>query len=228
MIIASMQYMKLMMFIKLTSMKNRDLIILLSAIIAIGLLLIFTSCERLEYDVPVTYTVPEGQHYSNFPTIIEGREIWCAVWFTESCRYDPQPPGESGWNKLIGLSATYDPHDNSCRWAWRYDHNSKMIRLAGYAYIGGDQNIQDLFGGRLDPDSLKNPLLVPFNEWIDLSVKYDRQLEAWQYWRYNGGHTGGWMRAGKLKGKNFWWYGLYFGGNAVAPHDISVIYKFSK
>ena len=213
-------------------MKSKELSCRVSGWSIIGLVVIFiylVACERLEYDVPVTYTVPSGQHYSNFPVIVEGREIWCAVWFTKSCRYDRQPPGESGWNKLIGLSATYDPHDNSARWAWRYDHDSKMIRLAGYVYINGDRNIQDLFGGRLDPDSLKFPLLVPIGEWIDLSVKYDKQLEAWQYWRYyDGGHTGGWMRAGKLKGKNFWWYGLYFGGNAVAPHDINVIYKFKK
>lgn len=206
---------------------------LLTVIIVIAAILFFifltAGCERLEYDTPITYTVPEGKHFSNFPTVIEGREIWCAVQFTESCKYDRQPPGQSGWNKLIGLSATVNPHENSGRWAWRYDQDSEMIRLAGYVYINGQRNIQDLFGGRLDPDSLKNPLLVPIGKWIDLSVEYDKQLESWRYWRYyDGGHMGGWMRTGKLKGKNFWWTGLYFGGNATAPHDVNVIYKFEK
>lgn len=203
-------------------------IIVVGTILIVALALVLAGCKKLEYDVPVTYTVPEGKHFSNFPTVIEGKKIWCQVQFTESCRYERQEPGMSGWNKLIGLSVTVNPHKNSGRWAWRYDHDSDMIKLAGYVYINGERSIQDLFGGRLDPDSLKTPFLVPIGTWIDLYIGYDKQLTKWEYFTGESEQIGGWMRTDKFKGKNFWWLGLHFGGNAVAPHDVSVIYKFTK
>ena len=175
--------------------------------------IIFFACERIDYGEVETYTVKEGEHYSDFPLLQGKGDIYVQVFFPESCRYDSQPPGMSGWNKLIGLMPGYnDVHKNSARWVWRYNYNTGEIDLATYTYVRGERIII-------------YQMSRPIGTWVEIYVGYDKKLTKWVY-EVRGAALGGWIRCPEFKDKNFWWLGLYFGGNSVAPHDITVYYKF--
>jgi len=179
------------------------------------LFILFFSCEPFEYGEEQTYTVEEGDHHSDFPLKIEGRVIDCQVRFTESCRYDPLP--KPGWNKLIGLAVAFDINndDNSARWAWRYDHDTDLIKLAMYTYVNGERQIKEVYS-------------VEIGRWVELYIAYNKQLTKWEYYTGDSEMLGGWVRCPEFKQKHFRWSGLYFGGESVAPHDIHVQYKFEK
>lgn len=176
--------------------------------------LLLTSCWDIKYDNPVSYTVQQGNHYSDFPVMFKkGNEIFVKVNFDKSCKYDEQLPGLSGWNKLIGLSEKLDPHVNSARWAWRYNNELDIIDLAAYTYIEGIREIEYIMS-------------VPINQWADLYLGYKNS--AWFYLTGEGELIGTRVECGEYNKRNFLWHGLYFGGNSVAPHDVTVHYIFGE
>ena len=184
----------------------------LTIILLLGFLM---SCNRIDFGGLETYTVKQGEHKSNFPLIQRGNEIYTQVLFSKSCMYDQQPTGMTGWNKLIGLMPGFnDIHKNSARWVWRYNHGSREIDLATYTYVNTERVIV-------------HQISTPLEQWIELYVGYDKKLTKWVY-GYKGADIGGFVRCPEFKDKNFWWLGLYFGGNSTAPHDITVHYKFDK
>ena len=179
------------------------------------LLILFASCDRIDYGGLESYVVKKGEHVSNFPLIQKGNEIYAQIYFTKSCAYERLPEGMTGWNKLIGLMPGYnDVHKNSARWAWRYNYNTKEIDLATYTYVNSERIII-------------YQISTPLETWIELYVGYDKKLSKWSY-GFKGIDVGGWVRCDEFSDNSFWWLGLYFGGNSVAPHDITVYYKFEK
>ena len=184
--------------------------------IILGCLFLFSSCQKINWGDIETYTVPKGEHASDFPLVKKGKEIYVEVFFDESCKYDPQPEGMSGWNKLIGLMPNFsDIHTNSARWVWRYNHESGEIDLAAYMYVNGERIIEYLFS-------------TPLDIWTDLYIGYSKSMTKWMFFTGVSESIGLWYRVDEFKDKDFWWLGLYFGGNSVAPHDVTVRYRFGE
>ena len=56
--------------------------------------------------------------------------------FTEESRYQTKEPSKQcNWQKLGGVSADFDPHEWSHRWAWRFFNN--QFELCTYRYKNG-------------------------------------------------------------------------------------------
>jgi len=176
-------------------------------------LFILSSCEIVDYGELNIYCVPANEHYSDFPKLMQTeKEIYVKIFFHESCRYAPQLEDKSGWNKLIGLMPGWDPHINSARWAWRYDHEYDLIKLATYTYIDGTRNIEYIFS-------------VPLQKWIELYVGYNDN----RWFLLTGeNELGKNILAPGLKRDKYYILGLYFGGNGTPEHQICVSYIFGE
>ncbi len=190
-------------------------------------LLLIVRCERLEYAEVETYCVSADDHHSDFPKFMQVKEeIFVKVFFHKSCRYDPQPQGMSGWNKLVGLSQTINPHRNSARWAWRYDHDTDMIKLASYIWINGvnptEQNggIEYIYSVPIEQGDF-----LEGEDWTELYVGYINE-----YWKLLTGDSeslGTKMEVPGL-GETFYIEGLWFGGNGVPEQETCVSYAFGE
>lgn len=177
-------------------------------------ILLLTECERINYELEQTYTVPTGKHESNFPVIRDGTKIMCRVQFNESAIYDLKCEDQADWNKLIGLMVGIDPHKNSARWVWRYNVETSLIDYGTYTYVNGDRIMNYIFS-------------LPVSAKPELVIEYDKYHKFWLYCSdaiispVN-------VYCDRFDEKNMTWLGLYFGGDKVAPHDISITYYFDK
>ena len=195
---------------------------LLLIIIVLSLL----GCERLEYGEKETYTVKEGEHKSDFPkTMTTGKELFVKVYFHASCR--AKTVGPSGWNKLVGLMpGPLSVHQNSARWAWRYDPENDMIKLASYIWQGGIKPTEENGGIEyIYSVPLERGDFHEGTDWVELYV--GNQYGSWQLLTGDSSTLGKRMYAPVL-GNNFYILGLWYGGDGVPEHDVHVSYAFGE
>jgi hypothetical protein len=158
-----------------------------------------------------TVTIKEGRHSSHWlPRFWIRQTAWNATFvFTDSCRYSISYPDQDDWNKLFGVAFGIDPHENSARWAWRYNGLLDVIEICPYTYQNGTRIISEYAISRV---SINRPVL--------LAIARDAQIPTLLHFIADGQNT-----EELYMSNSFWGVKLepYFGGNQVAPHDIHIL-----
>ncbi len=157
------------------------------------------------------FRIKKGNHYSR-PLRIgiwwrRTRFSW-AVKFTESCRYDLGNEDQFDTNKLVGIGYVPGHHVDSARFGWRYDIEKGMIELFAYCYLNGRRIIKTIGYCKIGQE---------YN--IDLYVS------RWAYY-FSLIEAGSTISETEIvhahKKRLKYRLGPYFGGNQVAPHDITI------
>lgn len=161
----------------------------------------------------MTFRIPRGKHRSRpfrFGFWWRRKSFTWVVKFTESCRYDLGNTDQLDTNKLIGIGYLPGHHKDSARFGWRYDTKTEQVEMLAYCYINGRREIKSICHCMI-------------GQWYDLHLKV---LSTCYYLavHYKGdvrsiGHA--WVN--HSHGKKFMYrLGVYFGGNARAPHKVEI------
>lgn len=154
------------------------------------------------------YFIKAGNHRSGFfPNIYFGvLKSTKKIIFTDSCLYDFGNSHNLDVNKLFGLSYGYH-HHNSVRFGWSED--DKEIAIHAYCYLNGQR-------------TMKKIMSVPTN----IAYVYDITVQDTHYDFTITDETGKIVGSTTtIKPKTIkWGYRLfpYFGGDNVAPHDMTI------
>lgn len=132
------------------------------------------------------------------------------VKFDESCRYDLGNDDQFDTNKLCGIGYLPGHHHESARFGWRYWTDRKEIELSAYCYVNGRRVIQHIC-------------------FCEIGKEYDLYLKILSTSYYlsvceSGTPTiTGFTWVDHSHNKHFKYrLGLYFGGQAKAPHEIKI------
>ena len=96
------------------------------------------------------YIIKKGKHYSNwfnFPFFTFRRSIKFQFMIESSAHYTLNNEDDFDWNKLFGLSNSWNPHQSSARICWRR-LNEEKFQICLYTYDDGIRTISkemDLF-----------------------------------------------------------------------------------
>lgn len=153
------------------------------------------------------YIIKKGKHYSNwfkFPFFTFRRSIKFQFMIDSSSHYTFNTEDDYDWNKLFGLSNSWNPHQSSARLCWRR-LNEEQFQVCLYTYDDGvritsnpinlDYNV--FYGVRIIIS--RNNFYMLFK---DMSIIFPRRSEK--------------LFPIKTVLKP------YFGGTSVAPHDIKI------
>lgn len=132
------------------------------------------------------------------------------ICFDESWRQSDK----NAWHKLFGFSLGWNHHNDSCRWAAKYNALNDWMDLAVYGYVNGKRIIV-------------NAGYAKFNETANLKLSHKNNVFEGSYYAYelNGrsnivdGKSMNRIATSKLP-KFGWFLGLYHGGQKPAPADL--------
>ena len=161
-------------------------------------------------DDAVTYLIRKGNHSvdGDHFKIFRTNLINCEVVFDSTAAYQSAlPENQLDVNKLIGFSdCNSNHHQNSARIGWSW--NGKSVSLYAYAYVNGGRVIKPLGD-------------FPLNR----SVKCSVAASGDKYYFTAGSATDSISRhCAGYSGTRYKLY-PYFGGNEVAPHDVTIRMK---
>jgi len=174
--------------------------------------LLFFGCEKYEDIVGYhEYIVKEGTHFSKGKTLDEltSSVLTYDVIFNETAIYSIGSVNQFDVNKLFGFSDCNNNHQvNSARFGWRWNNN--QLEILSYTYVNGIRDFELLSVIELNKSYRFSIQLTESNYFF----KIDDVLEATSFER------------GGACSKGFYYMLFpYFGGDIVAPHDISVFMK---
>lgn len=153
----------------------------------------------------VVYVIPKGEHRSQGGfSFVSGTKFRFKAAFDSSAVYQTaQPIHQADVNKLYGFSDCYSQHhSNSARFGWRW--LGGKLEIMAYCYQNGERQ-SEVMGS------------VALNK----SYEYEIEIREDAYvFRLNG------VEKKMLRGCSGRVFGYklypYFGGQEVAPHDISI------
>jgi hypothetical protein len=178
---------------------------------------LLVSCERYEEDAPfVEWKIPKGKHGQSLRfTELSDDFLSYDVIFDSSAIYrNIDPVNQYDINKLFGFSdCDAFHHVNSARFGWRWgtDTDSTGLLVYAYNYVNESRNIRYL--GQVE-------LMKPY--------RYYLILEEENYLFYIEGITDEIVSMPRGEGCERGLYYLlfpYFGGDEVAPQDITIYWK---
>ncbi|UII20125.1 hypothetical protein [Fulvivirga ligni] len=176
------------------------------------MVLVFGACE-VELDNPVSsqgdsiFKIKEGTHSSNrLPESFEGNELSFTATFDSSAVYQTiQSSNQADINKLMGFSdCASHHHENSARFGWRW-YNDQLEILA-YCYINGQRSYEYITSVNLN--STHEYKLVSVDDKYVFTVDNANEIVIPKVYVCESG-------------SNYMLF-PYFGGDEVAPHDITV------
>ena len=157
----------------------------------------------------IRYNIAAGDHYCDRSTAkaisLSGQLF--EVRFDSSAIYTTViPENQYDINKLYGFIEGSDPHINSARIGWSYNH--ERLRLYAYAYKNGERLSQEICAVNIG-ETIRCSIMLNGASYIfsvnNTSVQLDRGVdlpEARGYQLYP-----------------------YFGGDEFAPHRISILIR---
>jgi hypothetical protein len=157
------------------------------------------------------YTIKSGKHYSGFrlSPFYGKHSAKYEVIFDKNCIYDLKSTDQYDVNKLFGLAYGYH-HIDSVRFGWRAEGDK--IEISAYCYKNGDRHIREMC--LIDVDK---PYVLEIK---NTGVYYELELkdEASGFFSY--------ARISKPITTEIG-YNLfpYFGGNQVAPHEMTIFMR---
>jgi hypothetical protein len=157
-----------------------------------------------------TFLIKKGNHAAegNHFETLSRNFLNCQVQFDSSVIYESvYAPNQGDVNKLFGFSDCDTHHqENSARFGWAW--NGKSLVLYAYAYVNSERLIKTLG-------------TVPLYQPVDCSLK----AEGNQYYFRVNDHLDSLPRhCDAYNGSRYRLY-PYFGGDEVAPHDITIKIK---
>ena len=162
------------------------------------------------------FRIPSGKH--------RGRPFRFGIWwrrpvftwqvtFDQSCRYDLKSVDQGDYNKLIGIGYLWHHHKDSARFGWRYWPDTGQIELSAYCYISGRRTIYHI-------------ALVEIGRKCRLQLNVTKLAYVFDVYDLDAGKSAGGCSLLHLHRKRLQYrLGLYFGGNAVAPNEMSIQLK---
>jgi len=181
-----------------------------------SLLIPFTAHRALAVNYRA-FTVAKGAHYStgHLESFFEKQSMTFHGMFDDSAKYDPQDPSIRGINKFYGYTDCNSlVHNNSARFGWEWYQNQLLI----YAYTYANSSTHD--GQLMGAVPLNTDVLYKISnngDHYDFEYTYqdseqktvDVKMSAPRGCSDNGGDF-------RFR---LW---PYFGGNATAPHDVTI------
>lgn len=171
------------------------------------LILILTTCVKKNADDFWVFKIKEGKHRSTTKVKTINRDnIHFELVLTESCKYETlNPVNQWDVNKIFGFSDGGGHMENSARIGWRWVNNE--IQLMAYTHYNGDFNFKKICVANtgVHYECRINCLIDKYEFIVHNDTTYmDR------YWIYSNRRYLLWP---------------YFGGDEVAPHDITIKVK---
>jgi hypothetical protein len=175
-------------------------------------LTILFNCEPA-VDPVRTFVVKKGDHYAN-PRMVESLQSQTLIFqarFNSTAKYDLEnASSQSNINKLFGFADCNSlHHDNSARFGWAWYHD--RLEIYAYCYVNSQRKSQ--FIG-----------VVNLNEYN----RYEIQITNDNYiFKLNNETPYTVQRGNTCKEGLYYMLWPYFGGDAPAPHDVSVDIKMT-
>lgn len=171
-------------------------------LVFIIMLILCVSCKGVK-----TYTINEGEHDSGTHVeIVLKKDLNFFALFNNTAIYETDDPTNQGdINKLYGFSDCSSEHQtNSARFGWRWFNN--QLEIHAYTYANGERKSKYIKAVSLNKSSQYKLKTIgdQYQFTVDEKVvTMNRGCNSDSYLKY------------KLY--------PYFGGDEVAPHDITVI-----
>jgi len=156
----------------------------------------------------IVYTIKKGEHDTNSPLALRtATTIKFEATFDASAIYQTiDKANQADINKLYGVAdCRTDHHTNSARFGWRWYNN--QLEIHAYTYL----------------DKVRHSKLVGVVE-LNKAYTYEIQLQDNKYKFILDDTTVELPRHCNGKGEGYQLY-PYFGGDEVAPHDITIRIK---
>lgn len=169
-----------------------------------SLMVLFTNgCSKAQ-PVIETFTIKKGDHYTFHANKVIGNNLKYEVLFESSCAYDLGNANQFDVNKLFGFNACNSlHHENSARFGWVYLDG--IIEIYAYVYENGVRDMEQI-------------ATVNIGEWnsfelINTGASYAFKVNNILYI---------WDKENTCVTKYNYMLYPYFGGDEVAPHDITI------
>ena len=185
--------------------------------------LIYTGCKKSTPPSPppvitpsyVTFTILKGAHYASgydythLEIITASHQHFKAIFDSSAIYSTVDSTDQEDVNKLFGFSDNQSSHHAfSARIGWAWGNNS--LKLFGYTYNGSIRAIQQL-------------AIVPIGQEIDCNIGIDT-LHKLYLFTING-TTNSMPRTANTTSIIGYKLYPYFGGNEVAPHNVTIKVK---
>ena len=154
----------------------------------------------------IKYSISKGAHYCDKTTIktFTGDHISFNVIFDSTAIYSIEESGnQHDINKLYGFTEGFDNHVNSARIGWRWNNNA--LRLYAYGYAAGKRSFEEI-----------SSVAIGATITVTIGISADKYLFSVD------GKKATLPRASTDSIVSGYWQYPYFGGDEVAPHDISI------
>lgn len=150
-----------------------------------------------------TYTINKGNHSSGIHgKICYHKSIAFQAIFDQSAEYEIGKD-QSDINKLYGFSEGVNHRNNSARFGWRWFNN--RIEILAYTYVDGK-------------------FYFKYIDSVNAFEENTYQLRATDKYMFKVNNTIIEMERGESTDNGYYLY-PYFGGNCVAPHNITIKIK---
>lgn len=172
------------------------------------------------------YTIRAGQHSSGFHisriipitwSYVRKRKLYVWGRFSRGSRYDLGDNDQKDWNKLggINLQVWKESNQNSAMVAWRYNPDTELYEINAYGNVGG-ANVYPPGVMLAIPENTMFMAEFSFPARNEVQVQlYSDQVDDW---KEEGSF--GWTYPVEIKAAAM--IGPWFGGNRVAPEDVSL------
>lgn len=130
--------------------------------------------------------------------------------FNDDCRYFIEGEDQMDWSKLYGtFFGLLGIHRDSIRFGWRYNPKTEKIEIARIIYEGKKHTMEYLKS--VNTNEQHEYSIVYCIKDGKLSVEFHIDEDKWD------------VTISKPKCRMHYGSGFYFGGNQVAPQDVSII-----
>jgi len=160
-----------------------------------------------------TFKVKKNRHYSRprrFKLYRKPNWLRTSAIFQSNCDYDLKDADQQDWNKLTGLTFSWNPLHETAMVGWRYNRETKLIELCGYYHVNKGRHFTE-------------PLMsVKIGERVDTFIQVDYKKKVYRViiekgddivtHEYPFTHNKSWTKR----------INLWFGGNEKAPQTISI------
>ena len=170
-------------------------------------LIIFSSCTKKDINNFWIFKIKEGKHRSTTKVKTTKKDnVHFEILLTESCKYQTLN-FDNQWdvNKIFGFSDGDGHKNNSARIGWRYVKNE--LKLMAYTRYNGDFYFKNICV--VEPGVYYECRINCLPDKYEFIVHNDTVYMD-RYWIYSNR-------------RYFLW--PYFGGDEVAPHDITIKVK---
>ncbi len=175
------------------------------------LVVLLFGCEPDLKEPYETFVIPEGKHSSGIHIEqLQTRNLNFRVMFNETAQYtSAKKENQHDINKLIGFSDCNDQHhSNSARFGWRWLNDA--LEIHAYCYVQG-QRVSEYVG------------TIEINQSYHFQLSFDD--DAYHFF-LEGHPTVTIDRHASCNRGIYYMLFPYFGGDEVAPHDISIKIRF--